>query len=84
MSFTMHFWILLASSRASFEIEFRISYSLISCLKVVGELSKSSSEVEDAARNMDSKELENMNKAFDEYILRQMRFKSEIMDEIAR
>ena len=28
--------------------------------------------------------MEGVNKAFDEYILRQMRFKSEVIDEIAR
>lgn len=51
---------------------------------VVGELNKSPGEVEQAARGMDSKDLEEVNRSFDEYILRQMRFKSEIMDEIAR
>ena len=31
---------------------------------------------------MDKSELDGVNKAFDEYILRQMRFKSEVIDEI--
>merc|ERR1712224_1198114 len=54
---------------------------------VADELKKTSSEVESDARKLsesDLKSLDAMNKAFDEYILRQMRFKSEVIDEIAK
>lgn len=48
------------------------------------ELNRSSGDVARLARQADPKELDQINKNFDEYILRQMRFKSEVIDEIAR
>jgi len=48
------------------------------------ELTRTADEVEKLAAGMDTNELEAVNKQFDEYILRQMRFKSEVIDEIAR
>ena len=51
---------------------------------VSDELSKGHTEIEKEARSMETAELEGLNKAFDEYILRQMRFKSEVIDEIAK
>merc|ERR1712139_75221 len=41
-------------------------------------------EVESVSANMQSEELEELNRFFDDYILRQMRFKSELIDEVAR
>merc|ERR1719310_1956721 len=41
-------------------------------------------EAETEAANLPQEQLEEMNRALDEYILRQMCFKSEIIDEIAR
>jgi len=48
------------------------------------ELKLSAQEAEAEAKTLTSEQLEEMNRALDEYILRQMCFKSEIVDEIAR
>merc|ERR1712139_456742 len=40
--------------------------------------------VEDEAKKMPTEELQDLNRFFDEYILRQLRFKSELIDEVAR
>ncbi|CAD7929510.1 unnamed protein product [Amoebophrya sp. A25] len=48
------------------------------------EIGRSTGEVEKIAKEMGLEDLEKLNKQFDEYILRQMRFKSEVIDEIAR
>merc|ERR1740121_674403 len=48
------------------------------------ELQLSAKEAELEATKLPQEQLEEMNRALDEYILRQMCFKSEIVDEIAR
>jgi len=53
-------------------------------LTLVRELQLSAKEAEDEASQLPQDQLEEMNRALDEYILRQMCFKSEIVDEIAR
>jgi len=53
-------------------------------LTLVRELKLSAKEAEDEAGKLPHDVLDDMNRALDEYILRQMCFKSEIVDEIAR
>jgi hypothetical protein len=48
------------------------------------ELKLTTQEAEEEATKLPKEQLEEMNRALDEYILRQMCFKSEIVDEIAR
>eukprot|EP00397_Hematodinium_sp_SG-2012_P000409 GEMP01000409.1.p1 GENE.GEMP01000409.1~~GEMP01000409.1.p1 ORF type:complete len:1601 (+),score=465.87 GEMP01000409.1:27-4829(+) len=52
--------------------------------EIVKELKRSWSEVEEDAKKMTREQLRHCNKFFDDYILRQMRFKSEVIDEMAR
>ena len=42
------------------------------------EILKNTSEIEAASKNMETKEIESLNKSFDEILLRMMRFKSEV------
>jgi len=51
---------------------------------LVRELQLTAAQAEEEAREIPQETLEEMNRALDEYILRQMCFKSEIVDEIAR
>lgn len=51
---------------------------------LVRELQLTPQQAEEEAKNLSPERLEEMNRALDEYILRQMCFKSEIVDEIAR
>merc|ERR1712085_71945 len=51
---------------------------------LVRELQLTAAQAEEEASKMPQEQLEEMNRALDEYILRQMCFKSEIVDEIAR
>jgi len=53
-------------------------------LTLVRELELTAQEAEEEATKLPQEQLEEMNRALDEYILRQMCFKSEIIDEIAR
>jgi len=53
-------------------------------LTLARELQLSAKEAEEEAGQLSQEHLEEMNRALDEYILRQMCFKSEIVDEIAR
>merc|ERR550532_2420081 len=53
-------------------------------LTLVRELRLTAKEAEEEAAKLPQEQLEEMNRALDEYILRQMCFKSEIVDEIAR
>lgn len=57
---------------------------VLSDLTLAHELELSSKEAEDEANHLSTEHLEELNRALDEYILRQMCFKSEIVDEIAR
>lgn len=57
---------------------------VLSDLALAHELQLSSQEAEAEANQLSSEHLEELNRALDEYILRQMCFKSEIVDEIAR
>merc|ERR1712014_120971 len=50
----------------------------------VRELELTAQQAEEEASSIPQEQLEEMNRALDEYILRQMCFKSEIVDEIAR
>ncbi|CAD7941602.1 unnamed protein product [Amoebophrya sp. A120] len=56
----------------------------LSDVVVSEEITRTSVEVEKLAKEAEGSYLEQLNKQFDEYILRQMRFKSEVIDEIAR
>jgi len=60
------------------------SQFVLSDVALAQELQLSASEAEVQASSLANEELEEMNRALDEYILRQMCFKSEIVDEIAR
>jgi len=51
---------------------------------IIKEMQRSWTEVEEDAKRMSLDELRRCNKFFDDYILRQMRFKSEVIDEMAR
>eukprot|EP00929_Paragymnodinium_shiwhaense_P022396 TRINITY_DN1431_c0_g3_i1.p1 TRINITY_DN1431_c0_g3~~TRINITY_DN1431_c0_g3_i1.p1 ORF type:complete len:1442 (-),score=454.68 TRINITY_DN1431_c0_g3_i1:144-4469(-) len=51
---------------------------------LVRELSLTAAQAEEEAQKLTQEKLEEMNRSLDEYILRQMCFKSEIVDEIAR
>merc|ERR1719230_1511957 len=53
-------------------------------MTLVRELQLTASQAEEEASNLQHDQLEEINRALDEYILRQMCFKSEIVDEIAR
>jgi len=57
---------------------------VLSDLALSRELQLSAAEAEAEASKLPAEQLEEMNRALDEYILRQMCFKSEIIDEIAR
>merc|ERR550532_3445693 len=57
---------------------------VLSDLTLVRELRLTAKEAEEEAAKLPQEQLEEMNRALDEYILRQMCFKSEIVDEIAR
>lgn len=53
-------------------------------ITLVRELQLTAQQAEEEAAKIPQEQLEEMNRALDEYILRQMCFKSEIVDEIAR
>lgn len=53
-------------------------------VSLVRELQLTAAQAEEEASKIPQEQLEEMNRALDEYILRQMCFKSEIVDEIAR
>jgi len=57
---------------------------VLSDAMLVRELQLTASQAEEEATKISVEQLEEMNRALDEYILRQMCFKSEIVDEIAR
>eukprot|EP00434_Breviolum_minutum_P042449 symbB.v1.2.037783.t1/scaffold5675.1/size27237/2 len=57
---------------------------VLSDLSLAHELKLSAQEAEAEANRLSNEHLEELNRALDEYILRQMCFKSEIVDEIAR
>mmetsp|Transcript_117931 Transcript_117931/g.279912 ORF Transcript_117931/g.279912 Transcript_117931/m.279912 type:complete len:1449 (+) Transcript_117931:65-4411(+) len=60
------------------------SHFVLSDLSLARELQLSAAEASKEASQLSAEHLEEMNRALDEYILRQMCFKSEIVDEIAR
>ncbi|CAE7478874.1 DJA6 [Symbiodinium natans] len=60
------------------------SHFVLSDLSLARELQLSAAEASKEASQLSADHLEEMNRALDEYILRQMCFKSEIVDEIAR
>lgn len=57
---------------------------VLSDLALVKELQLTAAEAEEEAAKLSQDQLEELNRALDEYILRQMCFKSEIVEEIAR
>lgn len=57
---------------------------ILNDVTLVRELQLTAAQAEEEAREIPQETLEEMNRALDEYILRQMCFKSEIVDEIAR
>jgi len=60
------------------------NHFVLSDLALARELQLSAAEASQEAAQLSAEHLEEMNRALDEYILRQMCFKSEIVDEIAR
>ncbi|CAJ1389767.1 unnamed protein product [Effrenium voratum] len=65
-------------------IEKSDNHFVLSDLALAHELQLSVEEAEKEAAQLGQEHLEELNRALDEYILRQMCFKSEIVDEIAR